>query len=89
MNNAHNETTPWHIWFDAVCTELAHKGLDGEAVRAQKPLALKWYQAGEPVWMAVSGLALVVRQTAIATRADNEARCLRNHLKSARKQPIK
>jgi hypothetical protein len=76
------ETTPWHIWFDNVCTAAIAAGTDGAIVQELKPTALKWYQAGEPVWMAADGLRFVAKRRVIEARAERETNGLRARIRA-------
>jgi len=45
------ETTPYTIWLDSVLGLAAASVADMEKYATRERL-VRWYQAGEPVWMA-------------------------------------
>jgi hypothetical protein len=47
------ETMPSHIWMDEVELAAIARGARIEVVREMRAMLWRWYQAGEPVWMAV------------------------------------
>jgi hypothetical protein len=76
FNSADRETCPcpFHIWQHEVELAAVGRGASPDAVReAARAYALRWYQAGEPVWMAAESLAFVARRGAVELRADGEA----------------
>lgn len=72
-SDATNETAPWHLWRYAVLAVSDATAADG---RAHAEKLTRWYQAGEPVWMAADGLRQLVRGARLAKQADRDT--LRN-----------
>jgi len=62
-----NETTPWHIWLEAVLLTAKVSVEDLEPFRVQ---VNRWYQAGEPVWMAADSLCIAVQERNNAIRIE-------------------
>lgn len=82
-----NETTPRHIWMSEVESEALRlsPGCDAELFRDVDVRCKlnRWYDAGEPVWMAASGLRDMVRAISIEHRAQSDARVIRSAWKGA------
>jgi hypothetical protein len=69
--DATNETTPFHLWRDAVELETLRRcpGCH-ETLRAQRARILRAYQAGEPVWMAVDEMVLRANAARVVDQAE-------------------
>lgn len=67
-NLATRETAPYHIWLHSVLTDAGVSFEQAEAAVTRDRL-VRWYQAGEPVWMAADGARDMVRGAAIAAAA--------------------
>lgn len=65
-----NETTPSHIWIHEVEIAAIAKGAPAEQLRELRPMLLRWYAAGEPVWMAVDGIVPTAKRRALEQRAE-------------------
>src|SRR5690606_16525517 len=74
-NQSTNETCPIHIWKHEVQVAALALGGDAETMRESdiNEMVVRWYEAGEPVWMAADSLAFVSKQRAKANRAESEA----------------
>lgn len=75
MNESRRNSCPLHIWKHEVCLAAIGKGADAELVRDAEinAMVLRWYEAGEPVWMAAESLAFLVKQREKLKRAEAEA----------------
>jgi hypothetical protein len=88
-NNATRETAPYTIWLSNVWeAALAHRPCSVEQINRLlldrviwRPRLARWFNAGEPVWMAAEGVADFARDVRIAERAeaDNPLRTIRSH----------
>jgi hypothetical protein len=84
MHEGTKETTPFHIWKDAVLTAAAATNAEAEPYRER---ILRWYQAGEPAWMAGDSLKAFVRGARKAANEPDDLRALRRVLlRTAEKQ---
>jgi hypothetical protein len=71
MNTATKETMPRHIWMHSVITEVGCTVEQAMDTCGRERLN-RWYNAGEPVWMAVSGLRQFVEGAKRAARMVDE-----------------
>lgn len=81
---------PRHIWMHEVtlaakCSAEDFKLYDEKLVRERLN---RWYDAGEPVWMAAKSLAHMIKRGAIETRADREAAALRARIAGVRDRAV-
>ena len=65
-----NETMPSHIWLHEVETAAIARGARAETLREMRPMLLRWYAAGEPVWMAVDGIVPAAKRRVLEERAE-------------------
>jgi hypothetical protein len=63
--DARRGTTPLHIWKDNV---VALARVRPETARSANDLLVRWYNAGEPAWMAAQSLQLLNAPAPIADR---------------------
>jgi len=78
-----SETTPRHIWKDAVATVAIARGVPADWMRVTD-VATRIngaYNAGEPVWMIVDELAFRYKRSMVEQRADGDARTLRRAIR--------
>lgn len=85
MNRATRDTCPLHIWKHEVHTAAIAAGADAEVIRESEinAMVIRWYQAGEPVWMAADSLVFVAKRHAIEKRADREVEGLRRAVRKS------
>lgn len=87
MNQATCETCPLHIWkHDVHTTAAALVGRPVELTDELNAKVVRWYHAGEPVWMAADGLAHLVRERVKIERVEREDRALKALFAKARRQ---
>jgi hypothetical protein len=65
VNQGTCDTMPWLLWSDAVLTD---SGASYEASKPHRARLQRWFNAGEPVWMAADGLKQLVAWTERAKR---------------------
>ena len=70
------ETTPWHIWHDAVFAIAEVSVADGNQYATRERIQ-RAYQAGEPAWMTANMIQFVVTVGKREDRADGEVRAMR------------
>lgn len=73
---ATRDTTPWHIWHAAVY-EIAGVSVEEGRAAATRARIERWYQAGEPAWMAADALLAFVRGARQAAREDDGRAAIR------------
>jgi hypothetical protein len=79
INTSTNETCPRHIWQHEVSTLAIRAGADADIVRDLiKDVGVRWYNAGEPVWMAAHDIAVIAKRRKLEQRADREVAVLRS-----------
>jgi hypothetical protein len=71
------ETVPWGIWSHEVEIAALALGADAAAIRAVKAgegrsRLQRWYQAGEPIWMAADGLKQLAAGMSRAKRESDD-----------------
>ena len=81
MDAGTKETMPWVLWWHAVTTEAIRQGGDAEIVRSLHARAALWFQAGEPVWLAASGIRQLAVGHVRAAREDSERAVIRAALR--------
>lgn len=64
-----NDTMPKHHWLHNV---LAEAGVTAEQAKTEAERLTRWYNAGEPVWMAANGLREFFQDRAIHEREDRD-----------------
>lgn len=68
------ETMPWHIWHHEV---LCAAGISAKDAELHRERLQRWYQAGEPVWMAADGLRQVATRVARELQHDDGRAAIR------------
>jgi len=68
MNTGTNDTTPCHIWKQDVTLLAIRGGADVEIIAGCSDFLNRWYNAGEPIWMAAQSLTFVAKERARARR---------------------
>lgn len=81
---ATKETMPRHIWIHEVTMAAIGAGAAAEGIQELKAKLIMWYEAGEPVWMAASGIAQMVKSRAVHVRAEKEASNLRRIIRNGK-----
>lgn len=76
-DNGTKTTTPRHIWIYAVELGAIKAGAKADSVKAVRSKLFAWYEAGEPIWMAIDGLKQLARGYDIAERDEADARAMR------------
>lgn len=76
MRDAACDTTPWHIWHDAVARLARAQVADVQRYLPEGRL-LRAYRAGEPAWMAADEVKLRICQAKIEERGTSEVEALR------------
>lgn len=79
-NSNTRETTPRHIWMHSVFTVAQVSMVDVEAYCGRARLN-RWYDAGEPVWMAADSLRSFVNDGKRHDRNDREVAFLAGKMK--------
>jgi hypothetical protein len=77
------ETVPFQIWKHNVQLAAIQAGADSNAVQQTSARLRSWYEAGEPIWMAVDGLKALARGYMLAVREGAEERVIRAALRGA------
>jgi hypothetical protein len=78
-NTSTNETCPRHIWQHEVSTLAIRAGADADIVRELiKDVGVRWYNAGEPVWMAAHDIAVIAKRRKVERSAVREVDALRS-----------
>ncbi len=73
MNNATNETCPIHIWMHESVVDAGVSVEQADAAVTRERL-IRWYNAGEPVWMAAQSIKIMVNDMRVAARAAHDGR---------------
>lgn len=73
MNNATKDTCPLHIWKHEAITDAGASVEQTEQAVTMDRL-IRWYHAGEPVWMAAQSIRIMVRDHQIGSRSAHDGR---------------
>ena len=75
LNTSTKVGCPLQIWKHEVQMAAIAQGADAEIIRETEvnQMVVRWYGAGEPVWMAAESLAFVAKRRAAERRAEGEA----------------
>lgn len=84
MNNATNESAPLQIWLHEVVMTAK---VSVDQLAPFRDMVIRWYHAGEPVWMAADSLRIAVgeRENAIRIQKMVDSDSLRSILASCAK----